>query len=455
MTDSALLQMIQQWLEHDDTTAINARLADLPDQDVAKLLAGLSSEEQARVIALLPEERSANVFSYLHTEQQGKLLQELDNTDQAALISELPYDDATALLEELPDEHSELLMGLLEPEDQAVLQNLLAWPEESAGRLMTPEFVAVRPDWTVEQALDKVRDWCEERETVNTVFVTSNRGQLFGTLSLKQLLLAQPERHIDSLLGDDLVLIEAHEDQEEVARLFHHYDLEVLPVVNGHGTLVGIITVDDILDVVEEETTEDFHKMGSVGVLNLSLRHASPSLLYRKRIGWLVILVLVNLLSGAAIAIFETAIEAVVALVFFLPLVIATGGNAGSQASTLMVRALATGDVQSRDWFRLWGKELGVSAALGITLGLAVWLPATWLGGSEIGSEVGQAVAIAMALVVVLGSMVGMLLPFILTRFKLDPATASGPLITSVADVVGILIYFSVATAILSVTLAT
>ncbi|HSP01716.1 MAG TPA: magnesium transporter, partial [Thioalkalivibrio sp.] len=354
-------------------------------------------------------------------------------------------DDAAALLDELPDEHTELLMEMLPAEDQQVLQARLTYPEDSAGRLMTPEFITVRSDWTVGQALDHVRDQHDVGETVNMVFVISDQGRVLGTLSLRELLLARPSNKIHDIGHGDVISIGTDEDQEEAARMIRHYDLEVLPVVDEQGVMRGIITVDDILDVVEEETTEDFQKMGSVGVVGLSMKEASAGLLYQKRIGWLVILVVVNVFSGAAIALFEAAIEAVVALVFFLPLVIASGGNAGAQSSTLMVRALATGDVQARDWLKLWGKELLVSTALGITLGLAVWGAGIWLGGLD----VGLAVAISMVLVVVMASMFGMVLPFALERFGLDPASASAPLITSVADVFGVLIYFSVATALL------
>jgi magnesium transporter len=229
--------------------------------------------------------------------------------------------------------------------------------------------------------------------------------------------------------------------------LVQHYDLDAIPVVDSEGVLLGTVTLDDVMDVAVEEVTEDFHKMGSLGAFHLSLREARPSLLYRKRAGWLVLLVVVNVFSGAAIAYFEETIQAVIALVFFLPLIIDSGGNAGAQASTLMVRALATGDVRLRDWARLFGKELAVALALGITMGFAVWGLGVWRGGSE----VGIVVALSMVLVVVMGSLLGMLLPFVLSYLKLDPATASAPLITSLADIGGILIYFAVATAILKV----
>lgn len=425
-------------------------LEGLADPDVAELLPELERQDWSVLLNLLPPERAASVYAYLTSEQQTALLEDLTDDEKTQILEELSYDDATALLDELPDEHAELLMDMLPPEAQGVLQTLLAYPEDSAGRLMTPEFVSLRPEWSVRESLEHVRRQSEEGETLNTLFITSSDGRLLGWMRLQDLLLARPDTKVMQHTNDDVVSIEAETDQEEAARLIRHYDLEVLPVLDPNGILLGIITIDDVMDVVEEETTEDFHKIAGVGVLNLSLKEATAALLYRKRIGWLIILVMVNIFSGAAIAIFETAIEQLVALVFFLPLVIASGGNAGAQASTLMVRALATGDVQLHNWLRLWGKEMLVALGLGATMGLAVWGAGVWLGGAE----VGLAVAIAMVLVVVTGSMIGMLLPFILTRFNLDPATASAPLITSIVDIAGILMYFSVASVILHVSAA-
>lgn len=452
MSDTPVIQIpepqeFQTLFTDRDWDALQDILDTMADPDVAILLPTLDRQDWPVLLNLLPPERAASVYAYLTSEQQTALLEDLSDDEKAQIIEELSYDDATALLDELPDEHAELLMDMLPSEAQQVLHSLLAYPEDSAGRLMTPDFVDLNPHWTMREALAHVRRYAEDRETINTLFITDDGNKLMGWMRLQDLLLARPDTRVIQHVNSDVVSITAEADQEEAARVIRHYDLEVLPVIDPKGILLGIITVDDVMDVVEEETTEDFHKLGAVSVLNLSLTEATAALLYRKRIGWLIILVMVNIFSGAAIALFETAIEQVVALVFFLPLVIACGGNAGAQASTLMVRALATGDVHLQDCFRLWGKELLVALGLGITMGLAVWGASVWLGGPE----VGMAVAIAMVLVVVTGSMIGMLLPFLLTRFNLDPATSSVPLITSIVDIAGILMYFSVASVILHV----
>ncbi|QGM21901.1 magnesium transporter [Spiribacter sp. 2438] len=447
MSESVDFQALVERLQDRDWSALTESLPALQDRDLAALISELDAHLWEPLFRQIPTHRQADVFAYLSEDRQQTLVLSLLETDRITLLTALSYDDAAAVIAGLPESMGVETLATLSERDRWVIRSLLAYPEESAGRLMTPEFIALEADWTLAQALDHVRYTHEESETANSAFITDETGRLLGFVKLQDLLLGAADRRVSSLMRTDVISTPTRTDQEEVARIMRRYDLEVLPVVDEREILVGIITVDDVMDVAAEETTEDFLRMGSVGVgpIVLNLRNASANLLYRKRVGWLLILVVVNVFAGAAISVFETAIEAVVALVFFLPMVIATGGNAGTQASTLMVRSLATGDVQLRDWLPLWGKELAVSIALGATLGLAIWGAAAWLGGPE----VGLAVAVAMSLVVVVGSMVGLLLPMILTRLNMDPATASAPLVTSIADVGGILVYFSVAIAIL------
>lgn len=432
-------------LDSGDPLALAAWLEAHAEQDIASAFAELPSARWQDFFHQLDHEYAAEIYAHFPTELQTALLERLEPHRAIQLIGELSYDDAAAVLDELDAAHAGTILDAMPDEDQQVLETLLAYPEESAGRIMTPEYAIIQPEWSVSEALDHLREHSEIAETVNTIFVVSPENQLIGWVRLKELLLSRPLARVEDILHPDTVTVEADQDREEAARRISHYDLDVLPVVDAAGKLLGIITIDDVLDVIREETTEDFHRMAAVADLPLSLRDASINLLYRKRVGWLVILVLVNILSGTAIAFFEASIEAVVALVFFLPMVIASGGNAGAQASTLMVRALATGDIQTRDWLRLGAKEVLVASALGCTLAGAIWLTGNWLGNLD----VANAIAIAMFFVVVFGSLFGMTLPFILTRVGFDPATASAPLITSVVDVVGIIIYFAVATALL------
>lgn len=426
---------------------IPSHLAEMHVQDMAAVFDNCDDPMATDLLLTLGKEVQDEVFSYLRPEKQFAVLDLTDTADSQRLIQSLSSDDLTRLLETVKPEQSEALLNLLTPREVKEALKLLGYPEQSAGRLMNTEFVTIRPDWTVRDVMQHVRRHGQGEETINTLYITDRKGHLLGTAGIKRMVLTDPDTLVESMISGPLVSVQASDDREEAVRQIRHYDINALPVLSREGILLGVITVDDIMDVVEEETTEDFHKMGGTGSLNLSLREARPSLLYRKRVGWLVLLVFMNIFGGAGIAYFEATIEAVIALVFFLPLIVDSGGNAGSQSATLMVRALATGDVRTKDWLRLWGKELGVAIALGITMGLAVWGLGIWRGGQQ----VGLVVAISMVCVVTFGSMVGMLLPFVLTRLKFDPATASAPLITSIADICGILIYFSIATAILTI----
>jgi len=437
---------VRELIESNDYEAVIALLKEEHEQDVAHALSELDEEERERVFRKLPRDIWAEIFSYLEFSEQLDLIERLSDEDCSHLLSDMLPDDRTAFLERLPEEEMRRLLRLLPRSDVKQALRLLGYPEESAGRLMTPHFVSVRPQWSLGEALDHIRSQSEQGETVNVIYVTDDNGQLLDMIELKRFILGKPSERVETLMDDEVVSVTVTDDREEAVDRIQHYDIEALPVVDANGRLVGIVTVDDVFDVAEAESTEDFQKMGSVGVLNLSLRDAHPALLYRKRVGWLVLLVFVNLFSGAAIAYFEATIEAVIALVFFLPMLVASGGNAGAQASTLMVRALGTGDVKPGDWGNMLLKEFSVAAALGITMGICV----SALGFWRAGEEVAIVVALSMLSVVVAGSLLGMLLPFVLQKFNLDPASASAPLITTMIDIIGITIYFSIATAILT-----
>ncbi|MDQ2075867.1 magnesium transporter [Marinimicrobium sp. ABcell2] len=443
-TDSALMRDL---IQHETWSEVATHAENMHVQDIAAALDGLEPDVVARALEELPKESWPDIVSYLSLNCQNLLLQQLDDESGRLIMSDLSPDDRTTLLEALPADQVEQLLKLLSPGELKHALQQLGYPEDSAGRLMTTGFITLREYWTLGTAIAHLRRHRDDQETINTLYITDHKGRLQGTISLKRLVLEDPDRKVEELVSGEPVSIFASEDRTEAVRLIQHYDITALPVVDANGALLGVVTVDDVMDVAEEENTEDFHKIGGMGAVGLSLRDASPALLYRKRIGWLVLLVFMNLFGGASIAHFEATIEAVIALVFFLPLIVASGGNAGAQAATLMVRALATGDVHARDWLKLWGKELSVSLALGLTMGAAIWGIGLWRGGYD----VALVVSLSTLLVVVIGSMIGMLLPFVLNRFNMDPATASAPLITTIADICGILIYLSIATAILQI----
>lgn len=421
--------------------ALGAELQEWPPQEVADLLRSLDEEQSASLFRALSQRAAAEAFAYLEPEEQSDLLARLADVEIRQLLESVTPDDRTRLLESLSDDDRRRLLGLLAPEDLKEAHWLLGYPEDSAGRLMTPNLVAVRPHWTVSQALRQVRRKGKDSETVNRIYVIDDGGRLVDDIQLRKFILAEPDTPVSEIMDEVCASVPALAHREEAVSIIRRYDQSALPVVDAHGLLLGIVTVDDLLDVAEEEATEDFHRVASVGPIRVSLRDASSALLYRARIGWLMTLVFMTLVTGGVIAHFEATIASIVPLVFFLPLIMGSGGNAGSQSATLMVRALATGDVRATDWLRLVGRELRVGLLLGLSMSAGAALVA-WNRAPEIL----VVLSISMTLVVIVGCIIGLSLPFLLTRLRLDPATASAPLITTLADICSALIYFSLAT---------
>ena len=316
------------------------------------------------------------------------------------------------------------------------------YKKDSAGKLMKTEFITVQKYFTVDEAIAYFRMTVNNKKNIHYIYAVNQDHVLRGVVSMKELLAAEGHERINKIMVKDVTSVNTDLDQEDVAKIVEDKDLLSVPVVDEEHRMAGVVHVDDILDVVQKENTEDFHKMAPVVSLGTSLKKASVGLLYRKRIAWLLVLVFMNVFSGAGIAAFEDTIAASIVLVFFLPLLVDSGGNAGSQAATLMIRSMALGDVKIKDWLKLFTKEISVSFFLGLTMAAGVAL----LGAYKGGTEIAIIVALTMVLVVMLGSLIGMSLPFILNKLKMDPATASAPLITSIADICGVLIYFSIAT---------
>lgn len=426
-----------------------ARLAEAAGRahaaDIADAIEQCEPDCAARLLGCLPPALRAEVFGHVEPSCQVRIVEVIDHRELAVLVTHMEADERADLFKQIPEFLQETLLSALEVAERDDLCRLSAHPEGTVGAIMTSEYAALSPDLEARQAIVRLRDQAPDKETIYQVFLVDAQRRLVGTLSLRELILAPPEAPLRDVMRTDVISVALQAPAEEAARKISNYDLIALPVLDEQGRMVGIVTHDDAMDVAEEEATEDFHKAGGAQNIGMSLREASVGLLFRKRIVWLVILVFVNLLSGAGIAFYEETISAYIVLVFFLPLLIASGGNAGAQSATLMVRALATGDVGARDWSMMLGKELLVAAMLS---GLMAFMVASvgWFRGGE---EIALIVAVAMVAIVVVASLVGMSLPFLLTRFGFDPAAASAPLVTSVADVLGVLVYFSVASLVL------
>jgi magnesium transporter len=442
--DSPLAQLIRPeilaLLETRQWEVLREAVSDWPAAEVADLILHLRKADRVLFFRALPRPAAAAAFAHLSLEEQDGLLRDLTDEETRHVLENLRPDDRTRLFEEMPGQATQRLLNLLRPDDLEQARWLLGYPEDSVGRLITPHYVAVHAEWSVADAIQHIRTHGRDSETINRIYVIDKDWRLLDDIELRRIILAPPDARVADLMDHAFASVHAAADREEAVRLIRKYDQVALPAIDSAGVLVGIVTIDDLLDVAEAEATEDFHKVASVGPIRTSLKDAAIGFLYKRRIGWLLALVFMNIFSGAGIAAFEDTIQAAVALVFFLPLLIDSGGNAGSQSATLMVRALATGDVRMADWLRLLRKELGVALLLGLTMAVGVGAISFFRA-----PDVLVVVALTMVLIVVWGSLIGMSLPFALTRLGQDPAAASAPLITSLADISGVLIYFSIA----------
>ncbi|EPX80181.1 magnesium transporter [Litoreibacter arenae] len=414
--------------------------------DVAGWLEQLSRPDASQRLLALQRAQRAKVFGNMSLDAQVDLARLMTMPDLAGIVTQMDADDRVDLFNRLTPEEQQQLMGQLAREDRDDIRQLSAHDEGSAGALMTSDYAVLGSDMTAVEAISELKRQAPETETIYRSYILDEQRRLIGSIQLHRLVLAADTALIGDLMEANPVSVPLEADREEVAHLIARYDLFALPVVDAQGVLLGIVTHDDASDALQAEMTEDFQKISTVLPFSQSMRDASIRVLYSRRIVWLALLVFGNLFSGAGIAYFEETILAYVSLVFFLPLLIDSSGNAGAQSATLMVRALATGDVAMRDWRDLIGRELLIAAALGATMALVVFPIGIWRGGADVALVVG----LTMVLVVIIGSLVGMSLPFLLSRLKLDPATASGPLVTTISDAVGVMIYFSIATMVLS-----
>jgi magnesium transporter len=413
--------------------------------DLAEILEEMDLDPARDALLSLPLALAAETFGYLDAETQVGLAKVLTRGELAAIVTEMNGDDRADLFNRLtPKQQNALLPGLAQAEREDI-RRLAAHEEGTAGAIMTSDYATLTAELTVREALAKLRREAPDKETIYRTYVIDADRKLIGSVRLQTLILVSPKQLVGDIMERETRAVSVDDDQEEVAQSIAKYDIIALPVVDAEGRLVGIVTHDDAMDVLQAEATEDFQKVGSVGSMADSISSASIRLLYKNRIYWLVLLVFGNLLSGAGLAFYEETIAAYVVLVFFLPVLIGSGGNAGSQSSTLMVRALATGDVEMKDWGRMLLRELSVATLLGLTMAVAISAIAGFRGGWEVAAVV----AGSMLLIVTMGSLIGMSMPFLLNRFGFDPATASAPLIASIADILGVVVYFSIATAFL------
>jgi len=437
------LKTLRHALKALDAGELPKLLEDVRPQDLLDLWYELESEEREKVLGALAPEPAAELLSNLSAEEQPGLLQSLAPPQMAEVLEELSPDDLADTLQALEaydPEQSLEVRGLLDPETLAVADALTGYDEEEAGGLMTPEFISVRATMTAAQVLTFLRRNAPDAETIYYLYVVDLEGRLKGVLSLRQLIISEPSARVQDMMSPDIVSIRTDTDQEEVARIMADYDFSVLPVLDDDDRLVGIVTVDDVLDVVTEEATEDIHRLGAAPI-DIDYVRANPWLLFRKRVSWLVLLVVSMTLTFNVISHYEDIIAEIVILAAFIPLLIGTGGNVGAQVATLVVRALATRELELKDYFRVFWKEVKTGILLGLAFG-AFMTVYVWFFQSE--PRIAIALGITMVLISLSANLVGASLPFLFRRFGIDPALTSSPGITTVMDVLGLLIYFRV-----------
>jgi len=427
-------------------------------QDIADALQQLPAEERVLVFRVLSRRKAATVFEYMPLGRQTDLVKAMAHEEVQALLNEMAPDDRTLFLSELPANATKQLLTLLTPEERTEAVALLGYPPGTVGRLMTPHYIAVREGWTVKEVLDYVREHGQDRETLNVIYVVDDRGELIDDIRIREFLVRPLEDRVAELMDRRYVSLSATAREEDAVAVFRREDRTALPVVDTAGVLIGIVTIDDVLDVAEEAATRDIQRIGGSEALDEPYMEIGLVPMIRKRAGWLVILFLSEMLTATAMGFFEAEIQRAVVLALFVPLIISSGGNSGSQASTLVIRALALGEVRLVDWWRVIRREVVAGLALGAILGaigfmrIAVWSAFTTLYGPH-WLLVAVTVGSALVGIVLWGTIVGSLLPFLLRSLGFDPATSSAPFVATLVDVTGLVIYFSVAMVVLRGTL--
>jgi magnesium transporter len=446
--DYTLLQEHIRISLKEENTDVYELLNPLQPYDIAEITKGLEHEEQIMLLPLIPVPLAAETLEYLEPELQYHILQHLPISFSTPLFKQMSSDTVVDMLLAIHPLQAERLLDLLPLDYRKKINQLMTYPEDTAGSLMTVDFISARTYWNTEQTLQHIRKVGHEAELVSYIYVTDTRGILVGVVSLKELIFASPDTRLGNIVTEDVVCVPAEMEQEEAAIILSRYDLIALPVINHERRLVGIITVDDVFDVIQEEATEDFQKLGGSQPLEDTYFKTSSLQLFNKRIIWLLVLFIGGAYTSNVLSHYQNAVNQVVALSFFIPLLIGTGGNTGSQIVSTLVRALGVGEVAFKDVFRVIKKELLTGVLLGVCLGIVAYIRALLL---YVELNIGYVVSLSALAIVLWSSLVSAFLPLLLHRLKIDPAVVSGPLISTLVDGTGLMIYFTIAQFILHV----
>ena len=443
------LESIKELLENKQYTSLRQALAELNDADIAAILENLDEEERLKVFRILPKSMAADVFSYLELENQQMIITSLADREAAGIINNLMADDATDLLEEMPANIVKKLLANASPEVRRDINHLLQYPEDSAGSIMTVEFLDLKENLTVQEAIERIRKQGVDSETINICYVLDKSRMLIGTVALRYLLLSPPDAIIGEIMHENVISVNTLMDQEEVARQFQKYDFTAMPVVDNENRLVGIITVDDIVDILQEEATEDMEKMAAITPSDKPYLRTGIFETWKNRIPWLLLLMLSATFTGSIITSFENALSGCVILSAYMPMLMGAGGNAGSQSSVAIIRSLSLNELRFKDWFRVLWKESGVAILCGLTLAVANF--AKLMVFDKVSLSIALVVSVSLALTVLIAKIVGCMLPMLAKKIGFDPAVMASPFITTIVDALSLLIYFEIATRALNI----
>ena len=437
-------EKIQTLINEKKFSEIREEFRKLNNVEISDLLNQFDKSELIIIFRLLSKDQSADVFSYLEPEQQEIIINAVTDRETEVLFRNLYFDDMIDIIEEMPSNLVKKILKNTNSEDRNLINQFLNYPENSAGSIMTTEYVDLKKNMKVSQAIKVIRDTVEEKENIYTCYVISEDRKLEGVVSLKELITSEDDVTIESIMNRNFVSAHANDDQEMVADVIKKYDLIILPVVDIENRLLGIITIDDIIDVIEQEDTEDFHKMAGISPVEETYLKTSAFTMARQRIMWLIVLMISATFTGRIIKSYEEVLQSVVVLASFIPMLMDTGGNAGAQSSTTVIRALSLGDVETKDIFKILRKEFFTSIIVAIVLAAINYLRLITL--TKISLDVALVVSVTLILVVIISKVIGAFLPVIAKIFKLDPAIMAGPLITTILDALTLTIYFKFAT---------
>ncbi len=443
------LEEVLEFLETRQYTGLRQFLSGLNDADIAVLMEELEEESLLKVYRILPKDLAADVFSYLEVESQQTIIRSLSDAEAANVIDNLMADDAVDLLEEMPANVVDKLLANAKPDTRQAINQLLGYPEDSAGSIMTVEYVSLKENQTVDQAIEHIRRVGLDSETINICYVLDARRRLVGTVALRYLLLSEGDRVIGDFMHENVISINTHTDQEQVAVQFKKYDFTAMPVVDNENRMVGIITVDDIVDILEEEATEDMEKMAAILPSDKPYMRTTVWETYLKRIPWLLLLMISAAFTGAIISSFEKALSVYAALIAFIPMLMDTGGNAGGQASVTVIRGLSLGEIEYRDVLKVVWKEVRVAVLCGLSLAVANF--AKLMLFDRVGVSVALTVCLTLMTAVLMAMLVGCLLPIGAKKLGFDPAVMASPFITTIVDALSLLVYFRFASIILGI----